>query len=172
MSKLHIVCKISLDLYQKDTNWVLERVQYPLPELHHQIPKLYPNSLRAGIDLIKMGSMVWLELDMYAFHWIRYMFPDYQYITSGYSPVDQRYHVWVQKPDGTVRSQGLADALHKAHPSRVDQLLGPDEDRTILSEEESSSIGLGKVDMVLEVEQVLLVTEHVINIDQLPKPGK
>ena len=157
MSKLHIVLKINIDLFDNSGKYI-ERMSLPLPE--DQDDPLGK----------KISEAVISELEFYAFTWIRRVFlTGFRVTACGFNHVDTKYHLWVkEKNGGQIRSKRLAKAIHCADPMKGGKNTWMKYDRTLLDDEELKILGLGKIELVPTVEKVLLVTEQTLNINKLP----
>ncbi len=167
MSKLHIIFKLNLDLFDKSNDFI-ERISLPLPK--GSLEKVAPKSVERKINLRNIQYEVESELILYNFPWIRQIFQrEFEIITCGFGCNNYCYHLWIESKDGKrIRSEELSKALFDADPNRggKDRWLKSTQN-SILDQEDLEGYDLGRIGLVPEVKEVLLVTEQKVHIDKL-----
>jgi hypothetical protein len=167
MSKLHIIFKLRIDLYDRNGT-LLDKIAIPFPTNSDQYPIVAPNAVKKGINMQELEECVMGDLQIYTLQgvWNNRVFtdPKINHVASGFNDNDNRYHMWVQHSDGeNIRSAQLARAVHFANPEVGDWY----DDCNLLDSSDLKSLKLKSVKLIPEIERILLVTEHEVKLHKL-----
>ena len=148
MSKLHIIFKLSIDLYNVDKKFV--------------------SKISVDDNDNELVELVLTELHNYTMPWIRRLFliENISVITCGFNHIDNKYHLWVENTDGSnVRSAQLSKAIYFAKPKNSSWYNSSE--CNILHKDDLKKFKLGLVKLVPEVDKILVVSEQEVNLDKL-----
>ncbi len=167
MSKLHIIFKLRVDVYDKNGT-LLDKIALPFPSSSEQYKVFAPNAMKKGINIQELEDCVMGDLQIYTLQgfWIDRVFtgPKIDQVASGFNATDNRYHMWVKQSDGeNIRSVQLAKSIHFASPEVGDWYY----DCNLLDAGDLKSLGLQSVKLVPEIDRILLVTEHEVKLNKL-----